>query len=474
MNTTASSEPDRGARLVLGAALLLFVIMHLYYINAPPNGYHQWRESDTAAVSLNYYQENLPFLTPRTMELESSSDRANMEFPIYCYLTSLAYHVIGPSHVAGHLVILIAACGCIWLLYLIVKRLHGERVAAYGAYAFSMSPLFSFYSYKMMPDILMLLLMLAAIYLMQRYLSSGSLLPAMLSVAALGLAACIKPLALSVYPALVWLAWREKGRTGKTLVVTVYPLLAATPLALWILTTGWLTGRVGHVFDFCQYLFSLLFFKKIFLQWPSELWIGWVMVPAFAIGLWQLVKRRQAGFYGFWVLSGLVLLALLARYSRQHDYYSLIMVVPLAIVSGYGLQWLYESGRWRRNVVILLMVLAPLGVVARIHTRFGSTDEFYEVRTATEVIIPRSSKVVVEDVTRGAVRLYQMNRKGWYIRSNEEIHRIQECVDNGAQFLVLQEELDEETHAALMNLAPALTGRLGSMYCYLVTRESGE
>ncbi len=67
-----------------------------------------------------------------------------------------------------------------------------------------------------------------------------------------------------------------------------------------------------------------------------------------------------------------------------------------------------------------------------------------------------------------------MNRKGWCIRSNEEVHRIQEGVDNGAEFLVLQEELDEETRTALMNLAPALTGHLGSMYCYLVTRESGE
>ena len=458
----------------MGAAFFLFVLMHLYNINAPPNGYHQWRESDTAAVSLNYYQENLPFLTPRAMELESSSDRANMEFPIYCYLTSLAYRVIGPYHVAGHLVILFAACGGIWLFYLIVKQLHGARVAAYSAYAISMSPLFSFYSYKMMPDILMLLLMLGAINLMQRYLSRGSLLLALLSVASLGLAACIKPLALSVYPALVWLAWRETNRPGRALVVTAYPLLAVAPLAVWILTTGWLTGRVGHVFDFYQYFFSLLFFKKIFLQWPTELWIGWVMVPAFAVGLRQLIKRRQAGLYGLWVLSGLVLLALLARYSRQHDYYSLIMVVPFAVISGYGLKWLYEYGRRWRQVVILLMVLAPLGVVARIHTRFGPTDEFYEVRAATEKLIPRSGKVLVEDVTRGAVRLYQMNRKGWYIRSIEEVHKIQECADSGAQFLVLKDELDEKTHLALKNLAPALSGRLGSMYCYKLTSEGRE
>jgi len=60
-------------KTIFYAALVLFFILHLYYITAPPNGYHVWRESDTAAVTLNYYQDAQPFLAPKTNELGSSA-----------------------------------------------------------------------------------------------------------------------------------------------------------------------------------------------------------------------------------------------------------------------------------------------------------------------------------------------------------------------------------------------------------------
>jgi len=44
-------------RLLLWAAVVVYVACHFYYVTAPPNGYHHWRESDTISIATNYYFE---------------------------------------------------------------------------------------------------------------------------------------------------------------------------------------------------------------------------------------------------------------------------------------------------------------------------------------------------------------------------------------------------------------------------------
>ena len=134
-------QRTRAGKFIFYAALVLFFVLHLYYITAPPNGYHIWRESDTAVVTLNNYQDAQPFLTPKTNELGSSADKVSMELPLYNLLSSTGYYLGWPDHLAGHLVTVLAALLALWFMYGLASRLFDRFTAALAVWAAAFSPL---------------------------------------------------------------------------------------------------------------------------------------------------------------------------------------------------------------------------------------------------------------------------------------------------------------------------------------------
>jgi hypothetical protein len=469
------NQSDTGAtRISLTAALVLFLASHIFYITAPPNGYHKWRESDTASVTLNYYQDKLPFLTPRTNELSSSAKMTVMELPLYSFLAAQGYRLFGNNHFAAHLLTVLAGLICLWLLYLIVKILFDRITAALAVWAMAFAPLFFYYNFKIMPDILMLCFGLAGIYGYLCFLEKKHLIYLLLSALALALAACLKPLILSVFLPLLYLTWKRKERRGRNLLLfVIYIVLSLIPLALWVNYSGWLIGRSGAVGIFYRYL-NLLFFKRFFLQWPFELWIGWVLVPAYIWGLVRLFKERKAGFYMVWLLASLVAVVMVARYSQHHDYYSLIFVPPLAIITGLGLKvMLFEKSKVWRWVALVLMVLAPFGAYLRIENRIGGFENFYVIRDAADRVIPKNDKVIVQDITRGAERLYELNRKGWYVRDKQDLVNIDNYIKAGAVYLVLDEPM-EEFDDSLKYYFSDCVERIGPLYCYPLKKDSDQ
>lgn len=446
-------------------ALILFFVLHLYRLTAPPNGYHKWRESDTAAVNLNYIQDDLSFSNPRTNELDASPDRVAMELPLYCYAGAKLGRFTGDNHIALHLLSVLAGLGGLVFLFHIVKLLFDRFTASLAVWAMAFSPLYFYYSFKMMPDILMLSLGLAGVYLFLLFIRKKSWPGFALSAVCLAVSACLKPLILSIYLPMFYLVWQKgEKRIWNLIIFALYIILTLLPLAGWIRHSGWLSDRTGAVFDFYHYL-DILFLKKIFLQWPFELWVGWLLVPAFIWGLYQLMKNHRSGFFLVWMLASLVAVVLVARYSRHHDYYSLIFIPPLAMITGYGMKRFYTGGKWWRTVAIILIILAPFGAFFRVKDRFGEIETFYTVRSATDKSIPRGDKVIVEDNTRGAVRLYELNRHGWYIRDRNDLSHIERFVSEGAKYIVLEEPL-ENSEVVLRKYFSDCAVRLGTLYCY--------
>jgi len=431
-------------------AIGLYFIAHLYYLSAPPNGYHHWRESDTAAVILNYYQEGMNFLEPRVNQRGSTSGITGMELPLLNYTTALLYHVTGPSHAAARTLVVLAACLCLWFFFRLVTMFTGESEAAFAVCAMACSPLFFFYGYKIMPDIWMLTLWLTSVYLFIRFHRGGQYRYWLTSAVCLSLAAGIKPLGLSIYLPYLFLIWRKKGRSARDLVAyAAYIVLTFVPVLLWIQYARWLQETSGlHAFylgsnlgGFYKYLLTAQFFKKLVLQWPAELWLGWLLTPVFFYGLYWAVRVRKHYFYLIWILSIYMVFAFTALKSSTHDYYTIIIVPSLAAITGSGLYQLYISRNWQRILVIILLLLAPVGAFLRIHHRFGATNDYFAIRTAAEKIIPQHSLVAVQDDTP-AIRLYQLNRKGWPLRNGVRFKEVAELIQEGADFLIVDKPLD--------------------------------
>ena len=473
---SARQTIERHPRLLLWSAVLAFVLCHLYKLGAPPNGYHAWRESDTAAIVLNYYEEDANPLHPRVNQRGDTSGITGMELPLYHYSAAVLYMIFGPHHWLARGLTLLCGCMAVLLCFMIVGALFDETTAVLTAWAMAFSPLFFFYSFKIMPDVTMLALFLGSVLLYLRYVKDGSLAAWVGSLVLLVLSAAIKPLVLSVL--LLWVViWsrEQRARGGVALKLVLYVVVAVAAPVAWFayarhvnLTHGSPGFYLGeNLANFHQFLFAAQFFKKLFLQWPWELWIGWAMVPAFALGVWKLWTRaRRRLFIGTWILAVYIVFALTAQHSASHDYYTLVALPPLALVTGLGLRMLLEGSAWRRALLVLLLVAAPVGAWLRVGHRFTDESQFGEIRQAADRTIPPQALVMVEDPTT-AVRLYQLNRHGWPLRFAITYDTVRTRIEKGADYLVLTKPLDsyQDSLSLLVASAPV---RLGPLYAYRV------
>ena len=116
-------------------------------------------------------------------------------------------------------------------------------------------------------------------------------------------------------------------------------------------------------------------------------------------------------------------------------------------------------------------MLAPVGAYLRVRQRFGEYKEFYVIREAADRNIPVNDKVIVQDITRGAERLYELNRKGWYVRNRQELANVEKYIKAGAVYLVLEEPM-EEFDDSLKYYFSDCVERIGPLYCYPLKKDN--
>lgn len=473
--TAAQGFVERNARSLLWATIALFALPHLVRLVQPPNGYHAWRESDTAAVILNYYQEDMNPLHPRINQRGASSGITGMEFPLYNYLAAIGYKVIGPSHAVPKGITLLAAILGILVWYRVVRDLSSGSTAVFACWALAFSPLFCFYSFKIMPDILMLALWLGAIRAYQAYDANESLSSWGLSLALLTLSAGIKPLTLSIYlPLLVLELHRSRRSNARLLRLAGYVAVSFGAVIAWFAFARWINQTYQtpgfylgeNVFNFPQFLFTGQFVKKLFLQWPFELWIGWALLPAFVLGIVPLLRRRLGALWLVWLLSTYIVFAITAQHAASHDYYSLLVVPVLSMAVGLGLDYLIGRGRSFAVIAAAILLAAPVVAHVRVGHRFDSGDRFQTTRQDVDRLIARDDLVAVEDPTT-AVRLYRLNRHGWPLRNKIDSATVAPLIDQGLDWLLVEHPV-EQYDSALTRLIVRRPDSIGPLLAYRI------
>ncbi len=459
-------------RLLFLGAVVVYIICHLYYINAPPNGYHHWRESDTTSIIANYYYEDMSFLEPRVNERGNTSGITGTEFPVYHYLSALLFQVFGFSHAIPRLLTLLAGCIGLWLIFRIVSLLSGPGPATFAAIILAFTPLFFFYSFKIMPDIWMLTLLLGSVYYYLKFLECNRPHQWVGSAILLIISATIKPLGLMIYLPFFYFWWTKEKRNRRGLL-----RLACYFVLSFALTLGWfLHARqmaevhgttafyMGHMLGDYSLLTQVIFYKKLLLQWPWELWIGWHFLPVFVIGLWTGLKTKRLGPYLMWILAAYLLFTQVAAHACSHDYYTLVIVPPVAAITGHGLYRLYTDGRIYRAIAIGLVILAPIGAYIRVGSRLGETETYYQVRADVDRVIPPDALVMVRDNTN-AIRLYQLNRKGWPLLRGATLATVEKYVQLGGKYIVLDQPIEEYLDS-LEHYFEDTAKAIGPLYCY--------
>ena len=254
--------------------------------------------------------------------------------------------------------------------------------------------------------------------------------------------------------------------------------MAAYSAVAFLITLAWfLYGRylnsINHSEAFymgellhrsLELMLQPMFFKKLFLQWPFEIWMGWALVPVFIYGAAKLWQARRGGFFFWWIVASYIVFAMVSAHARSHDYYTLVIVPPLAAISGWGLSELISKSKFRKIMIVFTLVILPAVTAIRIYHRFAVVPEFESIRADADKHIPREALVIAQETTM-AIRLYQLNRHGWPARNELTLEKIQTLIEKGGEYLVLDSpiELNEND---LKTLVTDSVIHIGPLYGY--------
>ncbi len=467
-------------RTILMGAMALAILARFWTLDLPETG---WRQSTTAYMAYRMAQESPPDLLHPKVPYRGDKDVRVSELPIYPYLVALVYKAMGtPECVpAARLVSLLFYLGAAYYLFLLVRMLIGVRIALYSAFVYLILPLGFYYSREIHYDVMLIFFCHAFFYYGLRFFESRRWGYFVASTLAGTVAFLMKP-PYCFYFGLPLAAWalypREQNRI-KTLFLLaalfVLPLLAAWGFNEYRVA---LEGTTQQSFVFAQKWTNESEVHHFFGRWEEridpEKWrilLRWVVFTVFTpLGLvaallffirrWESVSARShCTLWAFFAGIGLYLLLMFHMMASGHDYYSLPLLFPAAVIWGVFLDALATAfgeraaswpGLGRMLVVVSVLVASAFWIMSY----FGYLTADWQVVEVGRVIREKTDPDdLVLSIAKGrwtgatdSRTLYQAKRRGWAIwfddltRENLESYK-----QAGARFATLVIPTDFET-----------------------------
>ena len=468
--------------------LLVGLVLRLIGLDEPIVDQQAWRQADTAAMARNFFEEGLQLFQPRVDWRGTTSGVVETNFPLYPWLVACLYTVAGQAW-EGWARLLAAAFSTLTALplYGLARRLQADPEATpswprCAAALYLILPLSWFFGRAIMPEALMVLLSVTALWSLQRWLEAPSPAGFLLAAASAGLCFAVKVPTLYLGFPLVALAVQRHGAGFlRRPSLWLYLVLVLLPPVLWhrhALDLFEETGLTFGIFGSSGYdkwdhalLLSGAFWGTLGGRFLEYVWTpaGALLVLAGVIGLWPPAGdagRRRLYLYAW--LGGLIAYVLLVpEGNRKLHYYQIPFVpvgalfagAPLAALLGSGdlggrrSAWLARlSGMPRRLLAAGLLVAVVAGSVHAVRHYYRPTvrDYYLTCRAGARALaskLPADALLLVGDLDDNAgaafraqspTLLYYAHRKGWQITPDEfSGARLDSFAARGADFFVV-------------------------------------
>ena len=475
---TTAGRGDRWVPPLLAAGLAL----RLLGIDEPLIDQQAWRQVDTAAMARNFLMEGYDLLRPRIDWRGTSSGAVETNFPLYPYLVACLYGVAGGAYewLARSLAALFSVLAAL-PIYALGRRLSpGPWLARCAAGIYLALPLSWFFGRAVMPEALMILLSVTAIWAFQRWLETSSWIDFGYAATVAGLCFAVKIPTLYLGFPLVAMALSQHGwRFLQRPSMWMYLGLVMLPPALWY-------GHAASLFDETGLTFGI-FGNSGYDKWSHGLLLTagfwWTMINRFLfsvltpvgsllavagiVGMWPRGQQdRHRWFLYAWLGALMAYVLLVPEGNRKLHYYqlpfvplaSLFAAAPLAALLGEQvaanplhdvLTRAGRSGRWWVVVALGGVVAASAHEVAdyRRPPTYGYYKTCHAAGQALDAKLPLGATVVVGDIddnwgtpfrAQSPTLLYYMNRKGWQITLNEfDAAHLDSLAALGADFFVV-------------------------------------
>jgi hypothetical protein len=460
-----SAQPSqlRHLPVVFWGLLALTAAVRSVGITRPLLGNFATKSCAYAMIARNWAEGRAGLFYPTLDLLKSGSRSLHMlEFPVSAYLTGGLWRILGGSlDVWGRATAVAFSVGSVALMFLFVRRRHGQTAATAAALALALSPVSIIYGQSFMLEASLVFFTLATFYALQRWLDAGDgaftpghlgwllaggISLAMLLLTKIYMIVVLLPLAAGV---LSWLKTPSRLLRHAALAML---LLAVLPAALWYAfayqTASPEGASAGHVFYSVRQsavaqlpAYGLLRSPDFYRQVLDNL-IGVVLTPIGFLLVGAGLLDRQWRQHAVWLLAMVVLVLALPRKFYEMNYYYMAVLPPLCIMAGLG--WQVILGRLRpgkTTVTVLALAAVVLSLRYAVRPALVTPEEDRGVLDAARLgqQLTAADEPIVTMHGTTIDLLYYCRRPGWAVAPDtprwEEV--LADCRRQGARYLVV-------------------------------------
>ena len=375
----------------------------------------------------------------------------------------------------GRLISIISTLAGAYFVYLLVKKYANEMAGFFATFFYLFLPFSVFYGRTILPDSSMAGSILAGIYFFDRWLEKSIkykvlsikyLIPFGLSIFFTALALLLKPFALFFTLPMVYLAWKKFGfDLIKKWQLWLFAILSLMLLILW---RKWI-GNFPEGIPVSDWLFNGdgIRFRPAFFRWigferVTKLILGYVGILLLAVGVWQLVKNKNALFFLSFTVSSALFVSVIATGNVRHDYYQIAVIPTISIFAGLGANMLFEFLTKKINAITASFTIGII-IVLSFYFSWMQVRDYFNINDRGMVaagkkadnVLPKDAIIIAP--YDGSTTLLNMSaRRGWPTFQEP----IEKLIARGA------------THLVIANPTPNDFSGFGTMYEHLVSSET--
>lgn len=365
----------------------------------------------------------------------------------------------------GRMLSVIFSLFSVYGIYLLTRKVIGEKVALWSAFIYAVLPLNIISGRAFMPESMMLMCSVYGIYFFLVWTENYFLRDYLLSLLFITLAVLIKIPSLYLGLPLAFLAYNKyKTRFLINPLLWIYIVLVLIPVFLWYEHAHHLQEQYGLSFNIWGYgtdkwgnwnlLLASGWYKDVLVS-VAERHLTYTGFIVFLIGLFIAREKEYEKLFDFWLLSVIFYFLIVAQGVRHHDYYQLPLNIPASVFMGKVFTKYIPSFRLsresfshffvvlRRNLLKLsFFYICLLSLLVLCFVRYFNlvlkeeTDSpVFKLSRAIELNTSRNDLIII--VNNGdPVELYHSKRKGWIIQEKSVEHTmIADLVSKGAKYI---------------------------------------
>lgn len=429
--------------------LLIFLgvglVVRLYQLNSPIADWHSFRQADTASVTKNFINNGVNLFVPKYHDLSNLQSGIDnplgyrmVEFPIYNAITAYFQKIFNTNiDISSRLVSIIFSLGSSSLIFFICyQQTKLFLPSLLPMLVFLFLPFNIYYSRTTLPEPTAVFFMLCAIYFFRLNL--------FISAIFLSLSILVKPytaiISLPIF-ALFSLNQYLKSINLKTvLTLVLYVLITILPFYFWrkwignfpegIPKSDWLLNNSDSTtFPNWYHGYDLTFLNKMVAFRPH--WFYWLFNQRLAnliLGTFGIIplflglayKKNQTQKFSVAILLGIILyFVFIAQGNIQHDYYQVLIIPGISILTGFGLYYIYKF--LFKNVYVAIFSIFVISALS-LYFSWDQIKGYYQINNpriitagiTAKKLLPQNS-LVIAPYGGDTALLYQTGFNGWPI-----------------------------------------------------------